>query len=79
MWFAIPIGYALARLGRDAIERKFARRPFIRRLAKFARYLIDTILDIPIVLPPLVVGISLLILFQTSVGRWLKCLRSSHC
>lgn len=33
--------------------------------------LIDTILDIPIVLPPLVIGISLLILFQTPMGRWL--------
>ncbi|XAM01358.1 ABC transporter permease [Phycisphaeraceae bacterium D3-23] len=33
--------------------------------------LIDTVLDIPIVLPPLVIGISLLILFQTPAGRWL--------
>ncbi len=32
---------------------------------------IDTVLDIPIVLPPLVVGISLLVLFQTPPGRWL--------
>jgi molybdate transport system permease protein len=31
--------------------------------------LVDAILDIPIVLPPLVVGLSLLILFQTPVGR----------
>jgi molybdate transport system permease protein len=31
--------------------------------------LIDAFLDIPIVLPPLVIGLSLLILFQTSVGR----------
>lgn len=31
--------------------------------------LLDAILDIPIVLPPLVIGLSLLILFQTSVGR----------
>jgi molybdate transport system permease protein len=31
--------------------------------------LIDAMLDIPIVLPPLVVGISLLILFQTLPGR----------
>jgi molybdate transport system permease protein len=38
--------------------------------------LIDAVLDIPIVLPPLVVGLSLLILFQfaplaTPLGRWL--------
>jgi len=31
--------------------------------------LIDAILDIPIVLPPLVIGLSLLILFQTPAGR----------
>jgi len=31
--------------------------------------LIDAILDIPIVLPPLVIGLSLLILFQTAPGR----------
>jgi molybdate transport system permease protein len=33
------------------------------------RSLIDAILDIPIVLPPLIVGLSLLILFQTPPGR----------
>jgi molybdate transport system permease protein len=31
--------------------------------------LLDAILDIPIVLPPLIVGLSLLILFQTPPGR----------
>lgn len=31
--------------------------------------LIDAMLDIPIVLPPLVIGLSLLILFQTSLGQ----------
>jgi molybdate transport system permease protein len=31
--------------------------------------LLDAVLDIPIVLPPLVVGLSLLILFQTPPGR----------
>jgi molybdate transport system permease protein len=31
--------------------------------------LLDAVLDIPIVLPPLVVGLSLLILFQTGLGR----------
>ena len=33
------------------------------------RGLVDAIIDIPIVLPPLVVGLSLLILFQTSLGQ----------
>jgi len=31
--------------------------------------LMDAVLDIPIVLPPLVIGLSLLILFQTSMGQ----------
>ncbi len=33
------------------------------------RGLVDTLLDVPIVLPPLVIGLSLLILFQTPPGR----------
>ena len=33
------------------------------------RNVLDAILDIPIVLPPLIVGLSLLILFQTAPGR----------
>ena len=34
--------------------------------------IIDTILDIPIILPPLVIGLSLLILFQTPPGRFIE-------
>jgi molybdate transport system permease protein len=34
--------------------------------------IIEAILDIPIVLPPLVIGLSLLILFQTAPGRALE-------
>lgn len=34
--------------------------------------LVDGILDIPVVLPPMVVGLSLLILFQTAPGRALE-------
>lgn len=71
IWVAVPTGYVLARLGRDAIELRYARQPMKRRLAFSVRYLIDTILDIPIVLPPLVVGISLLVLFTTPAGRWI--------
>ncbi|MFQ5730599.1 MAG: ABC transporter permease [Planctomycetaceae bacterium] len=33
---------------------------------------VDAVLDIPIVLPPLVIGLCLLILFQTGVGRGLE-------
>jgi len=36
------------------------------------KHLIEAVVDIPIVLPPLVVGLSLLVLFQTPVGRWLN-------
>ncbi|WP_202617330.1 ABC transporter permease [Roseimaritima sediminicola] len=32
--------------------------------------LLDTLVDVPLVLPPLVVGLSLLILFHTSLGSW---------
>ncbi|MEL7496720.1 MAG: ABC transporter permease subunit [Planctomycetota bacterium] len=70
MWIAIPTGYVLARLGRDTIERRLQQRPWLRRVALFTRYLVDTVLDIPIVLPPLVIGISLLVLFQSPAGRW---------
>ncbi len=34
------------------------------------RWIIDTLVDIPIVLPPLVLGLSLLILFHYSIGGW---------
>lgn len=36
------------------------------------REVIDVLLDVPIVLPPLVVGLSLLILFQTPSGAWFQ-------
>lgn len=36
------------------------------------RNLVDALLDIPIVLPPLVVGLALLILFQTLPGRLIE-------
>jgi molybdate transport system permease protein len=44
-------------------------------LAKFdfsGKKLLDAIIDIPIILPPLVIGLSLLILFQTPPGRLLE-------
>jgi len=34
--------------------------------------IVDTILDIPIVLPPLVVGLSLLVVFSTPMGKWFE-------
>lgn len=36
------------------------------------KWLVDALLDVPVVLPPLVVGLSLLILFQTAPGRALS-------
>jgi molybdate transport system permease protein len=33
------------------------------------RIIVDTLVDLPIVLPPLVIGVSLLVFFQTAIGR----------
>jgi molybdate transport system permease protein len=45
----------------------------LSRYAFPGRILADTIVDIPIVFPPLVAGLTLLIFFsQTSVGRWIE-------
>ena len=40
------------------------------------KVLVDTLLDVPIVLPPLVIGLSLLILFQLPPGRALESIDS---
>jgi molybdate transport system permease protein len=42
------------------------------------KLLLDAVLDIPVVLPPLVIGLSLLILFQTSPGRALEHFTRHH-
>lgn len=34
------------------------------------RWLVEVLVDVPLVLPPLVVGLSLLILFHTRIGAW---------
>jgi len=41
----------------------------LSRLKFRGRSLVDAVLDVPIVLPPLVIGLALLILFQTPLGR----------
>lgn len=33
---------------------------------------VDAIIDLPIVLPPVVIGVSLLVFFRTSVGQWIE-------
>ncbi|WP_242132470.1 ABC transporter permease [Aestuariivivens marinum] len=45
---------------------------FMSRFEFPFKKVIDAILDIPIVLPPLVIGLSLLILFQTAPGRFIE-------
>ncbi len=60
MWIAVPTGYWLARFESHQ-SHSWARR--------FTKKLVFTLLDIPIVLPPIVVGISLLVLFQTPIGK----------
>jgi len=34
--------------------------------------LVDSIVDLPILMPPLIVGLSLLVFFQTPAGRWIE-------
>jgi molybdate transport system permease protein len=36
------------------------------------KWLVEMLVDVPVVLPPLVVGLSLLLLFQTVAGRWFE-------
>lgn len=69
IWVAVPTGYVLARLGRNVIQRRFDESSLTGKAAMCLRYVVDTLLDVPIVLPPLVIGISLLVLFQTPAGR----------
>ena len=33
---------------------------------------VDTLVDLPIVVPPLVIGVSLLVFFSTAAGRWIE-------
>jgi molybdate transport system permease protein len=44
----------------------------LARTQFWGKTLVDTLLDIPIVLPPLVIGLSLLILFQTPPGKFFE-------
>jgi molybdate transport system permease protein len=50
----------------------------LSRTRFWGKPVIDTLLDIPIVLPPLVLGLSLLILFQTQPGKWLERMTSQR-
>ena len=44
----------------------------LSRFQFFGKAMVDAILDIPIVLPPLVIGLSLLILFKFAPFRWVS-------
>ena len=61
---AVPLGYLLSSRGRIDGQRN--------SLLSALRVAADAIVDIPIVLPPLVIGLSLLILFQTPPGKWIQ-------
>lgn len=71
IWVAIPTGFVLSRLNAQSNWRSRANRRLRGRMANLVRYFVETIFDVPIVMPPLVVGISLLVLFQTPMGRFL--------
>lgn len=73
LFVAVPLGYLLSRS--DSLSESLlaalpegGRGPARVALA-VGRKVVDALLDVPIVLPPLVVGLSLLILFQTPPGR----------
>ena len=44
----------------------------LSRYSFFGKRVVDAVLDVPIALPPLVVGLALLILFRTAPGRWFE-------
>ena len=48
-----------------------ARLPWPFRVKQAGFLLLDTLLDIPIILPPLVIGLSLLILFRIPPFKWI--------
>lgn len=57
----------------SAILSVWAGTPLGYVLSRFrfpGRTIVDTLVDIPIVLPPLVMGLSLLILFHIKIGDW---------
>jgi molybdate transport system permease protein len=44
----------------------------LARTQFWGKMIVDTLIDIPIVLPPLVIGLSLLIVFQTAAGKFFE-------
>lgn len=50
----------------------------LSRTRFWGKGLVEALVDIPIVLPPLVLGLSLLILFQSPAGRWMEQLAEEY-
>lgn len=71
-WIQFAVWFSLVTSSASALIATLIAVPLgylLSRTRFFGKRLVDTILDIPIVLPPLVIGLSLLILFQTKLGR----------
>lgn len=69
------IGLSLLSCSASAILSVWVAVPLgylLSRVRFPGRGAIDLLLDVPIVLPPLVVGLSLLVLFQTPPGVWVQ-------
>jgi len=83
-WDDTPIRDFLDRLARPV--EQVGEQLWLKRIRWFAtllrllnpKLLIDALLDIPIVLPPLVIGLSLLIFFQTPIGRAIEDVAQHH-
>jgi molybdate transport system permease protein len=74
VWVGVPLGYLLSRTGHENVkpDRLASGEGLIYLLKRGGRRLADVLIDIPIVLPPLVIGLSLLILFQRPPLRQLQ-------
>jgi ABC-type sulfate transport system permease component len=77
---AVPIGYLMSRWDPSKLThaRTSRKRRYLANFSHFSKNFIDAALDIPIVLPPLVIGVSLLIFFQTRVGKTFETLFQQH-
>jgi len=79
VWVAVPLVYLLSRFPLALRQRLTATRSNCARWLfwwplRIILAIIDAIVDIPIVLPPLVIGLSLLIFFQTWAGKAIEYL-----
>jgi len=69
------VGLSLLSSSVTAILSVWVGVPLAYLLSRFrfpGKWLVELLVDVPVVLPPLVVGLSLLLLFQTILGRWFE-------